>query len=199
MNKSESKYFNTAIKMDKAFMALLAQKDFEYITVKEICEKAGVNRSTFYLHYETIADLLSESVSYIYDNFLEYYPPEHKLPNIKNCDLKELLLVTPQYMIPYLTYIKNNKKLFRTFIKHSGVLKLENDYQKLFLNVFDPIMARFNVPASERKYIMIFYINGMIAVIMEWIKSDCKESIEYISDTIIRIVNKTLPPNSDKS
>ena len=32
-----------------------------YITVKEICEKAGVNRSTFYLHYENTTDLLQET------------------------------------------------------------------------------------------------------------------------------------------
>lgn len=72
MNKSESKYFNTALKMDKAFLELLEHKDFEYITVKEICEKAGVNRSTFYLHYETVSDLLSESVQYITEQFLSY-------------------------------------------------------------------------------------------------------------------------------
>ena len=65
MNKSESKYFNTAVKMDKAFLDLLEHKDFEYITVKEICKTANVNRSTFYLHYETIGDLLAESVRYM--------------------------------------------------------------------------------------------------------------------------------------
>ena len=37
MNKNESKYFNTAIKMDQAFLELLEKKDFSYITVKEIC------------------------------------------------------------------------------------------------------------------------------------------------------------------
>ena len=44
MNKSESKYFNTAAKMDEALIALLEKKDFEYISVKEICEAADVNR-----------------------------------------------------------------------------------------------------------------------------------------------------------
>ena len=43
MNKSESRYFATAARMDEAFLTLLAKKDFEYITVKEICEVAGVN------------------------------------------------------------------------------------------------------------------------------------------------------------
>ena len=51
MNKSESKYFNTATKMDLALISLLKKKSFDYITVSEICETAGVNRSTFYLHY----------------------------------------------------------------------------------------------------------------------------------------------------
>ena len=50
MTRSESKYFATAAQMDEAFLALLEEKDFAYITVKEICEKAGVNRSTFYMH-----------------------------------------------------------------------------------------------------------------------------------------------------
>ena len=52
MNKNESKYFNTAILFDEALIYLLENKDIEYITIKEICNKAGVNRSTFYLHYE---------------------------------------------------------------------------------------------------------------------------------------------------
>ena len=58
MNRSESKYFSTAVRMDNAFLELIEEKEFAYITVKEICEKAGVNRSTFYLHYETIGELL---------------------------------------------------------------------------------------------------------------------------------------------
>ena len=42
MTRSESKYFATAARMDEAFLALLEEKDFAYITVKEIYEKAGV-------------------------------------------------------------------------------------------------------------------------------------------------------------
>ena len=37
MNRSESKYFNTAARMDEAFLSLLEKKDFAYITVKELC------------------------------------------------------------------------------------------------------------------------------------------------------------------
>ncbi len=61
-----------AVKMDEAFLKLLETKDFTYITVKEICEAAGVNRSTFYLYYETINDLLSESVDHMTAQFRSY-------------------------------------------------------------------------------------------------------------------------------
>ena len=36
MNKNESKYFNTAIKMDEALITLLEKKDFDYITINDI-------------------------------------------------------------------------------------------------------------------------------------------------------------------
>ena len=62
MNKSEKKYYNTACLMNQALIELLNKKEYEFITVKEICEKAGVNRSTFYLHYDTIDELLTESI-----------------------------------------------------------------------------------------------------------------------------------------
>lgn len=74
MNKSESKYFNTALRMDEALLALLEEKDLEYITVKEICRQAGVNRSTFYLHYETVADLVNETLEMIDQRFRSYFP-----------------------------------------------------------------------------------------------------------------------------
>ena len=57
MDKNESKYYNSSIKMNNALINLLDKKDFEDITVKEICQTASVNRSTFYLHYDNTYDL----------------------------------------------------------------------------------------------------------------------------------------------
>ena len=67
MNKAESKYYNTALLMNQALIELLNKKEYDFITIKEICEVAGVNRSTFYLHYENTADLLEETTQYILD------------------------------------------------------------------------------------------------------------------------------------
>ena len=78
MNKSESKYFNTALRLDEALIALLENKDLQYITVTETCHKAGVNRPTFYLHYETIADLVNDTLEMINRRFLSYFPQQEE-------------------------------------------------------------------------------------------------------------------------
>ena len=94
MNKSESKYFNTAQLMDEALIALLKKKDFEFITVKEICEKAGVNRSTFYLHYENLGDLLAETTEMINKRFQEGY--KKTFIDVRMGSVDDVFLITPE-------------------------------------------------------------------------------------------------------
>lgn len=192
MNKNESKYFNTAAKMDQAFLALLEKKDFAYITVKEICEKAGVNRSTFYLHYETLEDLLSESVGYMNEQFLAYMKQDTDvfMTSIKECPVSELYLITPKYLTPYLNYIKEHKRLFLTAMKNANALRLEDSYDGMFRFVFMPILERYQVPDEYRKYLMAFYVQGLMAIITQWLKNDCKDTIEQIIDVMQRCVRQ---------
>ena len=144
MNRSESRYFATAARMDEAFLTLLAKKDFEYITVKEICEVAGVNRSTFYLHYETMSDLLSESVGRMNEQFHACMEKDSDAfsAKLRNCPRDELYLITPDYLTPYLSYIKNNKRLFRTATENAAVLGMDKSYDRMFRHVFTPIPLR---------------------------------------------------------
>lgn len=192
MKKSESKYFNTAMKMDKAFLEILEKKDFDYITVKEICQKADVNRSTFYLHYENIGDLLEESVRYINSKFLSYFSDNQYriVKDLHKSSLEELYLITPEYLTPYLTFIKEHKKLFLTSLEKPTTLNLHNNYEKMMIHIIYPIMDRYDVPEHKRKYMLAFYIEGMIAIIKEWLKCDCKDSI----DLIIKIIIDSVTP-----
>lgn len=186
MNKNESRYFNTAIKMDQAFLELLETKDFSYITVKEICAKAKVNRSTFYLHYETLQDLLSESVEYMNDQFLDHMKQDTEafMTQIKDDSINKLYLITPKYLMPYLSYIKKYKRLFLTAVTKAEVLSLHENYNRLFQHVFAPILDRYQVPIENRRYIMAFYIQGIMAIIEEWLKDDCRDTIEHIMSMI---------------
>jgi len=190
MNKNESKYFNTAIRMDEALLALLEKKDFEYITIKEICEKAGVNRSTFYLHYENISDLLKETTRYMIDKHQAYYSAETASISLRyeTCDKKELIFVTTEYLTPYLTFVKENHRIFKIAVKWFDLMNFNEVYEKMFTHIFDPILARFNVIEKKRAYIIKFYLSGIFAIVMEWLKKDCRDDINEIIKIIMDCV-----------
>ena len=186
MNKSESKYFNTANKMDLALISLLKKKSFDYITVSEICETAGVNRSTFYLHYETVGDLLDETARYLLNDFLSYFSTDAKsiALNLKDCELNDLFFICDKYLTPYFTYIKDNKEVFGTAIANNKTLGFETVYKRMFDNIFNPILNRFDYPQSDRQYVMMYYLNGINAIVSEWLKNGCDKSMQELSEII---------------
>ncbi len=186
MNKNESKYFNTAIKMDEALIMLLEKRDFEYITVKEICDTAGVNRSTFYLHYENTSDLLKETTKYILDKHFAYYSTDTKgiTERFENCELGDLVFITSEYLTPYLTFIKENQRLFKVAIKQFNSMNLDEVYGRMFNYIFNPILSRFHIQEKERAYMMKFYLTGIFAIVMEWLNKDCVDDM----DTVIKII-----------
>lgn len=192
MNKNESKYFSTAEKMDKAFLHLLEKKDYAYITVKEVCSVAQVNRSTFYLHYENMDDLLCEAITYMNRRFSAYMKDKNGelSVSLENSPIDELYLVTPKYLTPYLGYIKEEKRLFVTALKNTKTLRMDESYEKMFNSLILPILERYRVPEENRRYIVSFYIHGMMAIISEWLKNDCKESIEHITNLITQCVSQ---------
>ena len=190
LNKSESKYYNTACLMDEALILLLEKKEYSYITIKEICEKAGVNRSTFYLHYETIDDLLSECIEYVGNKISKKF--SNKVINklvIKDSGLDDLLFITPEYLLPYLEFLKENKAIYKIAYSQPNVFKEQYVVNHLHKNIFEPILNRFLVPKNEQKYMMSFYLSGMGALMIEWIKNDCKEDTQTIIDIIIKCFN----------
>ena len=186
MKNYESKYFNTATKMDLALITLLKKKSFKYITVSEICEAAGVNRSTFYLHYETIGDLLNETTRYLLNDFLSYFPTDTQeiAYNLKNCELNNLVFIGDKHLTPYLTYIKDHKEVFSTALLHNKTLGFEDVYKRMFENIFNPILDRFQYPPKDRQYVMMYYLNGINAIVSEWLKNDCNKSIKEIAEII---------------
>jgi len=195
MNKNESKYFNTAKRMDEALVALLEKKDFEYISIKEICDTAGVNRSTFYLHYENTSDLLKETTRYIIDKHLAYYETDKKriYLQFETCKRDELLFVKDEYLVPYLTFIKDNQRLFKVSIKRFHTMHMDEVYGKMFEHIFSPILARFCVPEPERAYVTKFYLTGVFAIIMEWLEGNCSDDMS----TVIKVITDCVMGNRD--
>ena len=57
----------------REFEALICEKDYEKITVKELCDRAGLNRGTFYLHYAEPMDVLHELEDRLSNKIMENY------------------------------------------------------------------------------------------------------------------------------
>lgn len=186
MNKSESKYFNTAVRFDEALISLLEKKPFEYITIREICEKAEVNRSTFYLHYENMGDLLKETIDYVLNRFASYFPVDTRsvVARFADCELQDLKFINDKFLYPYLSFIRDNRRIFLAIVSQPEAFAANVIFQKMFDNIFAPILDRFQYPGEEQNYVMMFYLNGITAIIMEWVKDGCQKSDEDISDII---------------
>ena len=186
MDRSQSRYFHTAVKMDMALIELLEEKPFGYITVSDVCRKAGVNRSTFYLHYENTGELLEEATRYLLDSFLTCFPDEKGriTDRFSACPLPELNYISEEYLCPYLAYIRENRRVFATALAHGEALGFGDIYQRMYRYIFDPILARFHYPDREREYVMLFYLRGIHAIVGKWLQEDCDRPVEEIAAVI---------------
>lgn len=186
MNKNESKYFNTALLMDEALLILLETKEFEFITVKEICLKAGVNRSTFYLHYQNVNELLIEAIEMINKRFYESF-------NIKKFDVSkaskdESFFITLNYLIPYLNFVKDNKRVFKLIHDKPEIFGSKKLTEYMYKNLFSPILDKYKVKENEKEYVFTFFTQGTLSIVLRWVSKGCIESVEDLANIIIGLI-----------
>ena len=65
----------TRMLLRKAFLELLSRKPIQSISVRELCEEAGINRSTFYAHYKDVYDLREQIETEMLSDFQEALAP----------------------------------------------------------------------------------------------------------------------------
>ena len=184
MNKSEAKFHNTAVKMDDALVALLEQNEFSDISITDICEKAGVNRSTFYAHYDNLYDLLKETqenaITVFFDSLNSGIGPS----DFSKMSADELIFISPQYLVPYLTFIKKNRRLYEVY-NNSGAFQIGEMDKQLIENIFIPVYAKNGV--TDRRvveYMSRYFISGVSAITMEWVRRGCEDDILFICEVI---------------
>ena len=147
--------------LKNALLDLLAEKkSVEKISVRELCEKAELNRSTFYAHYSEPRDLLDETEDEVLAAAAEHLFKIGKA-NDKNA---------ADYILSFLRYIKSNGKTFRILLVDAA----DSAFRKKFIRESTgKIVDSFDITlqASEEQYVYSYILNGSSSVIIQWIRS----------------------------
>src|SRR5215472_8900787 len=106
----------------EALMAELSERAFEEITVKEICERAMVHRSTFYKHYEDKYALLEQGMRQMYDELVA--TEEHVPPGAFSMDHP------PPYFIRLFEHVAEHQQFYKLMLCGEGIGR----FQKLVKN-----------------------------------------------------------------
>ena len=81
--KTDLRVIRTRKALREAFCDMIVEMDYHDITVKSLTERAVINRNTFYLHYNSIDELLEELQNEIADDFLAMYVSYENIDDIK--------------------------------------------------------------------------------------------------------------------
>lgn len=177
----------TKMIIEKTFIDLLKTKPLNKITVKEICDGAEINRSTFYKYYEDVFDLFDKIENELNDEFHEM------IESVKTKGIRESL-------IEILNKIKNNIEKYETIIKGRGYDYLK---EKIFVNYYSEI-AKINdlglpdVPEEKHMLILYFISFGSGGILSYWIQNGMKESAEEIAVLIENAIDNTLNMFAEK-
>lgn len=180
---------NRRVKMTKkilkeSFLEMLKTHDIYHISIRELCENADINRSTFYKHYNTQYDLLNDMENDI-------------LIHVEN-RLAGAEINYHERMISLLRFIEENIELCRILINYN--VDPEFPQKLLYLPSIKKILDN-NITSDNSKFghekAQYFYecvVNGGFSMVKRWINKDTRESVEDMSEIILSFFYKTIFP-----
>ena len=165
-----------------ALMDLLKEKgDIGKISVRELCGKAELNRSTFYAHYNEPKDLLYEFENEILDSTREHL----KKIGAEND------VGAHRYILSFLKYIKENDKPFRSLLIDFTDPEFRSRFmQQSIIQFINNLEITF--PKEIEQYIFSYILNGSTGIIIQWIRSDYSTDEKSICDLLFEINKSAL-------
>ncbi len=160
---------------------LLREKSLNKITVQEIADDCGINRQTFYYHFQDIYDLVEWTCIEDTDKVLK----------------ENRTYATWQEGFLAVFDLAKKDKIFIDNIYRSVSLEMLEQYlyrlvYPLLKNVVDEKSKGRSVRDENKKYIADFYKYAFVGVLLEWVRHDMKESPRDIVDRVSKIVGGTI-------
>lgn len=169
------RFQSTEEKIQKALFSLLKFKKYNDISIKEICYEAGINRSSFYAHYQDINDLMIKTETNLSKQISKIFNPDTFWGAEVFTSLFEFLLKNKDF---YKSYLQTNEQSFME----------KNDFMQYFNNLPKASIA---YSSSDMIYHMAFFAGGIKALAKSWIMRGCKETPEQMSKILKDEYTKT--------
>lgn len=180
-NKNDIRFQKTHKKIQEAFKLLILQKNINNITVKEISEVANINRKTFYLHYNSIEDLLMELENEIAEQLLHALSKESSLvTSIQISDFCRVMnkMMNENYEL-HMRLIASDQCQF--FVEKVQVIIIDR-----FLFEWENIA---NMTPSDLKLIAFGITNGIMSIYRMNYKQRLGLSLEQIAELVDKVIN----------
>lgn len=159
---------------------LTKKKSFDKITVSDITQSCGLNRQTFYYHFQDKYELVdwiyyNEAISIIINDL-----------NYDNWDEKVLQL---------LTKLKEEDYFYINTLKAS----VENEFREylfkitveLLCDIISGITVNTNANEKDIRFVAEFYAFGIVGVVLAWAQHGMKETPEYVTAQLKNLVYGT--------
>ncbi len=146
----------------RAFLDLLKQKPMQRITVKEVCEEAGIHRGTFYAHYTDLYDLLHQIEEEMTKNLRHALEP---LLSTENTDPLQITTAVFQCL-------QENADLCSAILGNHG----EEDFVRRLLEMGREHCIKAyskyyqNATPFEIEYFYVFASSGCIGLLRKWVE-----------------------------
>ncbi len=166
----------------RSFTDLLRKKPIQHITIKELSERAGINRGTFYSHYTDIYDLRDNIENEMTQEFQKAAEP------LLHADNGELTPVTITAGI--FECLKNNSDLCAVTLGEYGdkefLYRIINMGRQLCMETY----SRFYEHASPAKieYFYAFISTGCIGLLQKWLDNGMTISSEELAEMTESII-----------
>ena len=153
----------TKMLIRKAFLNLLSQKPMESISIKELCEKAGINRGTFYSHYTDLYDLRDKIEEEMLRDLQRTLEP---LMHIDKEQLTPLRITAEVFQC-----LKDNSDLCTVTLSDHGdkafALRLINLGREICMESYSEYFK--NASPKKIEYFYAFVSAGCIGLLQRWL------------------------------
>lgn len=169
-----------------AMVELMYEEGFENITIKQIIDRAMVNRSTFYAHYRDKYDLRDKIEEQLLEDFANQAMTGLSMALKKGFSDSEVLLTHIDEM---LSYLQKDTRLWAYFLGTSGNMTFQAKLAQVAKRVWTDagLLAQLSIPANYA----LAGLSGMLSsVLTEWATSGFSESER---DSTIRTLFLLMP------